>query len=198
MDRQENLARLDFGIFQGHQHPLQTPVDLDIAYLCSFDATGLSVSGVATNSTTYTYGFKQCHSLALWEDTWLNHTTPFSGSGTEEDPYIIASAENLAYLSKQVYDGNASYINQYFKQTANIDLRQYNWQPIGVETDRANTGAYHYFGGSYDGNGFYYFKPSHTIWHDRCLFYPRTVWNYSHIRFFNSSKYQFVKCGYQR
>lgn len=130
------------------------PVDLDIAYLCSFDATGLSVSGVATNSTTYTYGSSNVTLLALWEDTWINHTTPFSGSGTEEDPYIIASAENLAYLSEQVYDGFSKFYNKYFKQTANIDLMQYNWQPIGVEINRSNSNVYCYFGGSYDGNGY--------------------------------------------
>ena len=128
---------------------------MDIAYLCSFDATGLSsTTGVATSPFVYTYGTSDVTLFALWEETWINHTTPFSGSGTEADPYIISSAENLAYLSKQVYDGASNYAGKYFKQTKNIDLIKYNWQPIGIEQDRNNANAYHYFGGSYDGNGY--------------------------------------------
>ena len=118
-----------------------------------FDGWILLGSG-SLNGTTFTFGGGDCILTANWIDTWLNHTTPFSGSGTEEDPYIIASAENLAYLSKQVYDGVSRYQGKYFKQTADIDLTKYYWQPIGVECNREAEYVYHYFSGVYDGNGY--------------------------------------------
>ena len=81
----------------------------------------------------------------------------FTGSGTEEDPYIIANAKNLVYLSYMVYsgegksNGNYYYENTYFKQTADIDLSGYIWQPIGIEYDRSGAKVSHYFSGNYDG-----------------------------------------------
>ena len=92
--------------------------------------------------------------VAQWEESWLNHTSAFSGTGSQADPYIISSAENLAYLSKQVYDGNQTYTGKYFKQTSNINLSAYLWQPIGIDYDRTGVQRQHYFSGNYDGNGF--------------------------------------------
>ena len=150
-----SFSTIGFWYIQGNAGSASKPVNLDIAYLCSFDATGLSsTTGVATSPFVYTYGTSDVTLFALWEETWLNHTTPFSGSGTEADPYIIASAENLAYLSKRVYDGFSTFDNQYFKQTADIDLTKYNWQPIGVEINRSGSSVYCYFSGIYDGNGY--------------------------------------------
>ena len=149
------FSTIGFWYLLGPSASSSNPVDLDIAYLCSFDATGLSsTTGVATSPFVYTYGTSDVTLFALWEETWLNHTTPFSGSGTEADPYIISSAENLAYLSERVYDGFSTFDNQYFKQTADIDLTKYNWQPIGVEINRSGSSVYCYFSGIYDGNGY--------------------------------------------
>ena len=105
-------------------------------------------------------------SIALTEgDYWINYvtgTTGFAGgSGTEEDPYLIETAEQLAYLSYMVYSGSAPvtstyyyYSGVYFKQTANIDLSAHYWQPIGIAYDRNNNSLSHYFSGNYDGGGF--------------------------------------------
>ena len=88
--------------------------------------------------------------LAAWE----GGTSPFSGSGTEGDPYLIASEENLAYLASQVNSGT-SYSGKHFIQTEDLDLggvqdengvwsgRQ--WIPIGNNSNP--------FSGIYDGNG---------------------------------------------
>ena len=88
-------------------------------------------------------------------------------SGTEQNPYIIASAEDLAGLSWLVYtkgrgsnplvegtDYSENYIFQgkFFKQTVDIDLSAYYWQPIGINYTREGTTRYNYFSGSYDGN----------------------------------------------
>ena len=53
------------------------------------------------------------------------------GTGTEADPYQIASAEQLAKLSKDVGEGT-SYQGNYFILTADIDLSAYRWVPIGL------------------------------------------------------------------
>ena len=70
---------------------------------------------------------------------------PASGSGTYADPYIIACADNLRYLRDSVAGGE-SFLGKYFSQTADIDLGNAEWVPIGPDQG-------HPFSGVYDGNG---------------------------------------------
>ena len=63
-----------------------------------------------------------------------------SGTGTEADPYQIATAAQLAYLAQQVNAGN-QYEGQYFKVTNDLDLNDLEWTPIG--------------NGTYDFSGFF-------------------------------------------
>ena len=87
-------------------------------------------------------------------------------AGTKQNPYIIATAQDLAGLSWLVYtcgqsgnplvsgtDYSSAYTfrGKYFKQTANIDLSEYYWQPIGTYYNRSGSTSQHYFSGSYDG-----------------------------------------------
>ena len=54
------------------------------------------------------------------------------GAGTEDDPWQIATAEQLMALSATVNDGSAQgYPGQYFALTEDIDLKGVEWQPIG-------------------------------------------------------------------
>ena len=53
------------------------------------------------------------------------------GTGTEADPYQIATAEQLAKLSKDVSEGN-NYQGTFFELTENIDLSSHRWIPIGI------------------------------------------------------------------
>ena len=94
---------------------------------------------------------------AKWRATWIaevptNHT--LSGSGTERDPYIVSTALDLAYLSKQVQKGE-TYSNgstrKYFEQTAPINLTGKIWLPIGGNSLGEATTS---FGGVYNGRGF--------------------------------------------
>ena len=86
--------------------------------------------------------------------------------GTEQNPYTIASAEDLAGLSWLVYtkgqadnplksgtdySGNFIFQGKYFKQTVNIDLSLFYWQPIGIQYTREGISRDNYFAGSYDG-----------------------------------------------
>lgn len=52
------------------------------------------------------------------------------GSGTENDPYQIDDGAQLAYLASEVNKGQP-YENSYFVLTADIDLANHDWTPIG-------------------------------------------------------------------
>ena len=79
------------------------------------------------------------------------------GTGTQEDPWLITSQEDLIALAEFLNSGNAETFDTedagigncygyYFKQTADIDLTGVSWEPIGY------SGSY-YFAGNYDGDG---------------------------------------------
>ena len=81
------------------------------------------------------------------------------GSGTEKDPWLITSSEDLIALADFLNTGKAaSYDAQsagignchgyYFKQTADIDLTDVTWKPIGYSSS-----TFKYFAGNYDGDG---------------------------------------------
>ena len=67
------------------------------------------------------------------DTVWTDYAaTSFAGgTGSAEDPYQIATAEQLAKLSKDVQNGNM-YRNNFFKLTADIDLGEHRWVPIGI------------------------------------------------------------------
>lgn len=89
------------------------------------------------------------------------------GSGTKEDPYLIADAANLLWLQKQIPRGDivndqhadvlagkytAKFAGMYFLQTQDIDLNGKNFASIGYYFANAKRTAS--FGGTYDGQGF--------------------------------------------
>ena len=67
------------------------------------------------------------------------------GNGTFQDPYLIATVDDLKYLSEVVNKGD-DLKNSYFKQIKNIDLNKQVWTPIGNKNN--------IFSGIYDGNGY--------------------------------------------
>ena len=76
------------------------------------------------------------------------------GSGTKEDPYKIATAEQLALLAKQVNaGGNDSHAKEYFILTSDIDLSDHVWTPLGYESYSSGGGSAQSFQGYFDGNG---------------------------------------------
>ena len=104
------------------------------------------------------------------EELGVNFTNyTLSGSGTAESPYQINSETDLAFLSWTIYTDNVYggssnkttsgfsnyfYSGKYFKQTKDLDMSAYSWQPIGVSYLRDGTSAGRYFSGNYDGDGF--------------------------------------------
>ena len=67
------------------------------------------------------------------------------GSGTEEDPYIIESADALKSMSEKFNADYQNYNNKYWKQTAEIDMAGVSLDMIGK--DQPFTG--HYDGGNF-------------------------------------------------
>ena len=76
------------------------------------------------------------------------------GTGTADDPYQIATAEQLLALSAAVNDGSANgYPGAFFVLTEDIDMNGIEWQPIG-HLDLANQNNMScMFQGVFDGQG---------------------------------------------
>lgn len=78
------------------------------------------------------------------------------GSGTKNDPYLISNDMELAKLARDVNNGNTSqaFLGKYFKLTADIDLKNGIWMPIGKYYNYGNgNGNNRLFFGKFDGNG---------------------------------------------
>ncbi len=76
--------------------------------------------------------------------------TQFTGAGTEESPYIIASTANWNYLMEQV-NGRNSYSGKFFRLDADIDISTMVGCTLDEKQPTASTNTY--FSGSFDGNG---------------------------------------------
>lgn len=64
--------------------------------------------------------------------TWDGSASQWTqGLGTEDSPYLLTSAQNLAYLANSVNNGQ-SYAGVYFKLTTDVDLQSLSWTPIGA------------------------------------------------------------------
>ena len=106
--------------------------------------------------------------IRYWTDiyhTYENYV--FSGAGSQSDPYLIETPQQLAYLTWTICFGSAHsgqsisingenyfYQNSYFKQMANLDMSAGYWQPIGVFLTREGQEVNNFFAGHYDGNGY--------------------------------------------
>ena len=83
--------------------------------------------------------------------------SPFEGSGTENDPYLIYTPEELATLAAVVNEGITKYNAAYYKLMNNLDLSYYGanynngkgWIPIGIYKPQIVDML---FKGNFDGN----------------------------------------------
>ena len=81
-------------------------------------------------------------SIPVWDGS--SYSTISAGSGSQNDPFIITTGEQLYRLAKDVKSG-VPYSGQYFKLGNSIDLGGHEWTPIGNSTAA--------FKGHFDGNG---------------------------------------------
>ena len=83
--------------------------------------------------TIYVATFSVFSVVQAQVSTWNGQdvTTGFEkGTGTEADPFVIKTAAQLVYFRNQV-DAGVSFDDQYVKLDADIDLRNYLFDPIG-------------------------------------------------------------------
>ncbi len=93
-------------------------------------------------------------SAAEWDGSIADEFA--GGTGTEADPYRIATAEQLAYLARTVNHGN-TYEGVYFRQTADIMLNgtsSENWQATARQWTPIGNSSSYVFSGTFDGNGY--------------------------------------------
>jgi hypothetical protein len=85
--------------------------------------------------------------LTVWDGSVA--TSFESGTGTESNPYLIKTPQQLAYL--QSLSKTDSFSGKYIVQTANLDLNNLQWTPLCFDSATlANSGD---FAGHYDGHG---------------------------------------------
>lgn len=75
----------------------------------------------------------------------------FDGFGIKTNPYLIEDAKDLKLLAEKVNSGT-TYEKTYFKQTADIDLNNEPWTPIGTVINNGKDAKP--FKGTFDGDGY--------------------------------------------
>lgn len=82
------------------------------------------------------------NSWSIWDG--IIEDKELTGEGTDQKPYLINSASDLAALAYKVNNGlNTKY---YYQLTTNIDLNYHNWIPIGCDGN--------FFTGIFEGNDY--------------------------------------------
>ena len=76
------------------------------------------------------------------------------GTGTKDNPYLISTGAQLAYLASLSNAKTSGLFASgvYYKLTSNIDLNNLPWTPICYHGGTGTT--YNYFCGNFDGNGY--------------------------------------------
>ena len=115
--------------------------------------TAILANGEATAAVAGTYTFTQgkantvvtaTHSPAKWTDEG-HYAAAFSQIDNTKKIVTITTPEELALLSKQVYDGTADGSGWTYNLAADLDMSAYAWTAIG--------GRDHHFLGNFDGQG---------------------------------------------
>ena len=98
---------------------------------------------------------------------WKNNAADgfASGDGSKDNPYVIKTAAQLAYLAKVVSNTQNASLSKYYVLGDNIDLSAHYWNPIGDGNgyNGGNGDANYRFKGNFDGRG-YTIKNMHLQW----------------------------------
>ena len=102
---------------------------------------GLMPSFVIAASAADNYAYPTSTPTATW-----------TGSGTENDPYVITTAQQLADLAWFINNNKSAYYSKHYKLGNDIDLSGGTWTVIGFY-DGSNASQKRGFKGIFDGNG---------------------------------------------
>ena len=112
--------------------------------------------GSAVITATIANGTQRtCQVTVNPSNDWIDYAADAyaGGNGKEEHPYLIATAEQLAKLAKDVGDGEF-FRDKYFKLIADIDLSGKLWTPIYYYRISGSGGYSEGFQGVFDGDGY--------------------------------------------
>lgn len=88
--------------------------------------------------------------MAYWSDSGIRATSFAGGSGTSSSPYLISTPAQLGYLCYLINSStSSSYKSKYYKVTANLDMSDNKWIPIGYSSSS------YAFTGNFDGAGYW-------------------------------------------
>ena len=79
-----------------------------------------------------------------WKDDAANGYA--SGDGSKDNPYVIKTATQFAYMAKDISGTNNISKGKYYVLDADVDLAAHYWNPIGTDNN-------HRFLGNFDGRG---------------------------------------------
>ena len=90
----------------------------------------------------FSVSIAKAQTVSTWDGTAAIWT---HGNGTQADPYLIESAQNLAWIAEMVNGGVATYAGVWFKLTTDLNMNNIAWVPIGNSTTNL-------FQGKFDGD----------------------------------------------
>ena len=121
---------------------------------------GILTLWLMCGQTLWAQTTNEYYSIDIYADSYAG------GDGSKTNPYEIATAEQLAKLARDVNNGNTrqAFLGKYFKLTADINLKNGIWMPIGKYYNYGDdNGNNRLFFGKFDGNG-HVIKNMHIQW----------------------------------
>lgn len=105
----------------------------------------------------------------------LDEVYKFEGEGTEESPYLLNSADDVAKLAANVRFDNftTNYTDEYFLLTCDLDLQNHGWMGIGGCSTTIAWNDNTMFSGIFDGGGHvvYNFNLANTTEEGKQIYY---------------------------
>ena len=145
-----NASVSEKGICYSWATHLPTINDLKISYGSGTGSFTAILPNLLGNTYYYARPYAVLSGITYYGEIKSFFTTSFDGGeGTESNPYIITTPEQLAALTISVNAGNTNYNNKYYELGNDIDLSNYQngegWIPIGISSTNS-------FRGNFDGN----------------------------------------------
>ena len=110
--------------------------------------------------------FSEVAVIANNDNTWNGDAEAWTGSGTEADPYLIATAGHMAHF-RNLVDGGNTFAGKYVKLNNNITLSNVNFDPIGWGYDYDGyTPNGMTFNGTFDGGNNFIFNLKQNGWEE--------------------------------
>ncbi len=133
------ISENDYFLKDGNNYYVKKDATVNITadgYTMTFDHDG---EGIDDDGTDGTYSMSEDRNAVITLTAIANE--PWDGSGTESNPYLITSVEDLQTLATKVNEGN-NYSGKCFRLTNDLNLSGVsNWTPIGTDINHSFQGT---------------------------------------------------------